>query len=156
MTHPDPVAEVMEPITVSALVRRNIADAFDLFTGQISAWWPLDRFSFGGERALEVHFEAFVGGRFYERYRDGAEHTTGEVLAWDPPNRVIFTWKHDDWVAPTEVEVRFTSEGEGLTRVKLEHRAWERLGLVGQTSREGYANGWPTVVGCYSTLAGAA
>jgi hypothetical protein len=76
----------VDPVRVEARVRRSIDDAFDLFTRDVGAWWPLDRASFGGDRALEVHFEPYVGGRFYERYTDGEEHTGGRVLRWDPPN----------------------------------------------------------------------
>jgi hypothetical protein len=56
----------VDAVRVEARVRRSIDDAFDLFTRDVGAWWPLDRASFGGDRALEVHFEPYVGGRFYE------------------------------------------------------------------------------------------
>ena len=36
----------------------------------------------------------------------------------------------------------FAADGEG-TRVDLEHRGWERLGLDGDEARESYLNGWP-------------
>jgi uncharacterized protein YndB with AHSA1/START domain len=29
---------------------------------------------------------------FYERTPDGAEHDWGEVLAWEPPRRLVSTW----------------------------------------------------------------
>jgi uncharacterized protein YndB with AHSA1/START domain len=146
----------VEPVRMTVRVRRNIEDAFDLFTRDIGSWWPLDKASFGGERASELHMEPFEGGRFYERYIDGEEHTGGRVLRWEPPRVVAFTWQHDDWAAPTEVEVRFFEEETFLTRVELEHRAWERLGLDGQRMRDMYKNGWPTVIGCYASFAGAA
>jgi uncharacterized protein YndB with AHSA1/START domain len=146
----------VDPVRVEARVRRSIDDAFDLFTRDVGAWWPLDRASFGGDRALEVHFEPYVGGRFYERYTDGEEHTAGRVLRWDPPNCVAFTWQHDEWPAPTEVDVRFVVEAALVTRVELEHRAWNRLGDRAAQMREMYNNGWPTVIGCFESLAGAA
>ena len=103
-----------------------------------------------------VILEPFVGGRFYERYDDGEEHTIGEVLAWDRPRAVTFTWRHDEWVAPTEVTVRFVAEDGSVTRVEVEHRAWERLGTAAGESREQYANGWPTVLACFARVAGEA
>ena len=145
-----------EPVRVTVRVERAIEDAFALFTRDVGSWWPLDRASFGGDRASEVHFEPFEGGRFYERYTDGEEHTGGHVLRWEPPDLLAYTWRHDDWSAPTEVEVRFFAEGPELTRVELEHRAWERLGELAEPMRDMYRNGWTTVISCYVSYAGAA
>jgi len=146
----------VEPVRVTVRVRRNIEDAFDLFTRDIGAWWLLDKASFGGDRAFELHMEPFVGGRFFERYVDGEEHTGGRILRWEPPTLVAYTWQHDDWSAPTDVEVRFVEEEPSLTRVELEHRAWERLGPVAERMRDMYNNGWPTVITCYASYARAA
>jgi uncharacterized protein YndB with AHSA1/START domain len=149
-------AQEVEPVRITVRVRRNIVDAFDLFTTDIGSWWPLDKASFGGDRASELHFEPFAGGRFYERYIDGEEHTGGRVLRWEPPRLLAYTWQHDDWSAPTEVEVRFFEEEPSLTRVELEHRAWERLEAVAHRMRDMYNNGWPTVMTCFASFAGAA
>ena len=153
MTPAEPSAHEVEPLRVTVRVRRDIEDAFDLFTRDIGSWWPLDKASFGGDRASEVHFEPFVGGRFYERYTDGEEHTGGRVLRWEPPKLIAYTWQHDDWSAHTEVEVRFFAEEPLLTRVELEHRAWERLGPIADQMRDAYNNGWPTVMACYESFA---
>lgn len=156
MTSSEPRAHDVEPVRVTVRVRRNVQDAFDLFTRDIGCWWPLDKASFGGDRACELHMEPFVGGRFYERYIDGEEHTGGRVLRWEPPGLLAFTWQHDDWSAPTEVEVRFFEEESSFTRVELEHRAWERLGPVADQMRDMYNNGWPTVITCFASFAGPA
>lgn len=155
MTTP-PAQEGIRPIRLTARVKRNQADAFDLFTTGMSKWWPLDRFSFDTSRSQEVNIEPFAGGRLYERYRDGREHTIGEVLRWDRPASVVFTWRHDDWAAPTEIEVSFVPENATVTRVEVEHRAWDRLGPVGTELREMYGNGWPTVFECFTSAAGPA
>jgi uncharacterized protein YndB with AHSA1/START domain len=156
MTSSEPSARHAEPVHMIVRVRRNIEDAFDLFTRDVGSWWPLDKASFGGARASELHFEPFVGGRFFERYLDGEEHTGGRVLRWQPPKLLTFTWQHDDWSDATEVEVRFFEEEPSLTRVELEHRAWERLGPVADQMRDMYNNGWPTVMTCFASFAGAA
>ena len=156
MTPPEPSRQDVEPVRMTVRVRRNIEDAFDIFTRDIGSWWPLDKASFGGDRASELHFEPYVGGRFYERYKDGEEHTGGRVLRWEPPRLVAYTWQHDDWSAPTEVEVKFIEEGPTVTRVELEHRAWERLGDLADRMRDMYNNGWPTVITCFASFAGAA
>ena len=80
MTPSDPRRASIEPVRATARVPRSVEDAFDMFTRDVGAWWPLDRATFGGERADEIHFEPFVGGRFYERYTDGQEHAVGRIL----------------------------------------------------------------------------
>jgi len=138
----------MEPIRLSATLRRPADEAFRLFTEGIGEWWPSDRgYSFGGNRLKAVCLEPFAGGRFYERYTDGEEFEVGRVIACDPPQRIVFTWK-GRWSEPTEVEVRFTPEGS-TTRIELEHRGWERLGASAEQSRSSYLNGWPTVLQRY-------
>lgn len=135
----------MEPIRVSATVRRPAVEAFQLFTTGIGEWWPSNRgYSFGGDRLEEVCLEAFAGRRLYERYTDGEEFEVGRVLSCEPPRRIVFTWQSRGR-EPTEVEVRFTQVGSG-TRVDLEHRGWERLGASAEESRRAYRNGWPTVL----------
>jgi uncharacterized protein YndB with AHSA1/START domain len=156
MTPPEPSPQDIEPVRMTVRVRRNIEDAFDLFTRDIGSWWPLDKASFGGDRASELHFEPYVGGRFYERYKDGQEHSAGRVLRWEPPRLVAYSWQHDDWSAPTEVEMRFIDEEPGVTRVELEHRAWDRLGDLADRMRNMYNSGWPTVITCFASFAGAA
>ena len=81
-------------------------------------------------------FEEQVGGRIYERHADGGEGEWGRVLAWEPPARFVMSWYpgNDDSKA-TELEVRFTAEGDG-TRVDLEHRGWEILADEGQETRD--------------------
>jgi uncharacterized protein YndB with AHSA1/START domain len=75
------------------------------------------------------------------------------VLARDPPIGFTIAWKVDpDAVAATEVDVRFTADGDG-TRVVLEHRHWERLGAAAAESRGSYAGGWEMVLGRYAAHA---
>ncbi|HEX7263512.1 MAG TPA: SRPBCC domain-containing protein [Candidatus Dormibacteraeota bacterium] len=138
----------IEPIRLEVTVRRSLEDAFSQFTTRMNAWWPTDRFTFGPGRSPEVLMDHYVGGRFYERYSDGDEFTIGEVLAWEPPHRVVFTWS-GRWAQPTEVTVQFTSKEPLVTRVQLEHAGWERLGGQGLERRNEYANGWPTVLAVF-------
>lgn len=139
---------VIEPIRLEVTVRRPIEEAFRQFTGRISEWWPTQQYSFGPDRSPEVLMEPYAGGRFYERYKDGGEFTVGEVLRWEPPRRVVFTW-HGVWDAATEVSVLFTPVEPSVTRVQLVHAGWERLGGIGQERRDQYLNGWPAVLAAF-------
>lgn len=154
MSEPAGAADLAaEPIRLSARVSQPVAEAFRLFTDGIGDWWPSHQgFSYGGDRAKEVHLEAVAGGRFFERYTDGEEFEIGRVLVCEPPKRIVFTWQ-GRWPAVTEVDVRFVSEGS-TTRVDLEHRGWERFGSSAAERRTAFANGWPTVFSRYCETAG--
>lgn len=135
----------------SMTVERSPDEAFHLFTEGIATWWPLETHSIGkdGVPPETVVLEGREGGRLYERMADGAESSWGEILAWEPSSRVVISWHvNPEWPAATEIEVRFSPEGDG-TRVDFEHRGWERLGEQAEEARAGYTKGWESVLGRY-------
>jgi uncharacterized protein YndB with AHSA1/START domain len=139
--------KVTRSVTVSAPPER----AFRAFTEEIGAWWPLsDGFAFAGDRWQDMLMEGREGGRLYERSRDGRDFHIGTVKVYDPPSRLVFTWGEatEEWAGPTEVEVRFTAEGEA-TRVDLEHRGFERIGEAADETSRTYEEGWVAVLGRY-------
>jgi len=71
---------LLEPVRQSVRVRRPIAAAFELFTRDIGTWWPVDTHHLRGD-VIGVVFECRLGGRIYERCRDGQTADWGEVLA---------------------------------------------------------------------------
>lgn len=139
-------------VTGNIRVEAPPSAAFELFTAGIGGWWPLDHFSYGGSRAQTIVLEGRPGGRFYELFDDGDELEVGTVLACEPPDLIVFTWWAPGWPAAAEVEVTFTGEGAG-TRVNVEHRAFERLGPEGQAIADGFAGGWPGVLGAFAAAA---
>lgn len=148
----------IQPLRVEVTVRRPQADAFRLFTEGMGSWWPLATHSVGQEKAETCQLEGRVGGRLFERLEDGSEKSWGQVLTWDPPGRVSFTW-HPGREPETaqEVEVSFHAAGDGETRVELVHRGWERYGEGAAEMRDQYETGWGYVLGeCYAGTAGAA
>ncbi|HEY8487447.1 MAG TPA: SRPBCC domain-containing protein [Thermaerobacter sp.] len=129
----------------SVVVRGPVEAVFTRFTAGIGQWWPLDQFSYGGDRSADLVLEGRAGGRFYERFRDGEEHEIGRVLVYEPPYRVVFTWNQANWAGPTQVEVRFFPEGDA-TRVELEHRGWDELGEAGAATQRAFAGGWGVIL----------
>ncbi len=121
-------APVLADIRVAAAPER----AFEVFTTGTTRWWN-PRHSIGSSPLKDVVIEPRVGGRFFERGADNSECDWGKVLVWEPPSRVVLAWQlNGDWkfdpALITEVEVRFAADGEGFTRVSLEHRKLEALG----------------------------
>jgi hypothetical protein len=139
----------IQPVRRAVTVERPLEDAFRVFTEGLGAWWPVATHSIAKDAIETVVMEGRAGGRLYERTTGGAESDWGRMLVWEPPRRVAFEWHITG--TPTEVEVRFTPEGD-RTRVELEHRGFERL-EDGAARRESYNNGWVTVLGRYAEAA---
>ena len=144
----------IEPVQVAIEVRRGIEEAFRVFTTEIAAWWPVAGHSVEPDRVEAVVLEGRLGGRLYERWHDGGEVDWGRVVAWEPPQRLVLSWKpNPERKAATEVEVRFVAVEPDHTRVELEHRGWERLGDLGPEARASYDGGWPGVLDSYAGTA---
>ena len=138
-----------EPVRKRFRVGLSPEEAFGRFTEGIAEWWPLGTNSVGGADAETCAFEGREGGRLFERSRDGSEAVWGTVLAWDPPQRVVFTW-HAGRSPDTaqEIEVTFTPEGRD-THVVLTHGNWDVLGEGAEGARRVYAFGWTAVLARY-------
>jgi uncharacterized protein YndB with AHSA1/START domain len=147
-------------------VRRSIVveapqdRAFAVFTEGMTTWWPIDSYSIGSKPMAEAVVEPRAGGRWFERAADGTECDWGRVLAWEPPARVVLEWQISaDWQPDpeihTEVEVRFTAEGERRTRVDLEHRGLESFGGRAEQMRAvfGSDDGWNGLLGRFAAKA---
>lgn len=144
MTRPAPVLRATH-VTLPADV------AFRVFTEQLGAWWPLTTHGCFGADSAGVAFE---GGLLVERSLTGERATWGEVLAWEPPHRLLVTWHPGRAEGPaTQVEVRFVAV-DGGTRVELAHSGWQALPDGGVAARARYSgrNAWGTVLDHYTDL----
>jgi uncharacterized protein YndB with AHSA1/START domain len=118
--------------------------AFATWTDRLGVWWPAGKTVSGAPDA--VTFEPYVGGRIVETGPDGTEHTWGEVLAWEPPHRLSFTWHL--FFAPaeaTEVELLFRPAGDA-TVVQLTQSGFDRLGSPGDARRDDTRTAWSMLV----------
>lgn len=117
--------------TVSVTVAVTQAVAFDVFTRETDLWWRRGpRFRFG-RRPGVLSFEPLLGGRLFESFESESGthvHEVGRVTVWEPPSRLVFTWRNVNFVddESTEVEVVFAPTETG-TLVKVEHRGWGAL-----------------------------
>lgn len=140
----------IEPVRATATVHRAIDEAFAVFTEDIGRWWPVGSHSVGtAADVAETVLEREIGGRFYERWHDGTTHVRGQVLAWEPPSRVVLAWATP---GDTEVAVEFEAFGPTTTKLRLEHRGWERLAEGAAEERAPYDEGpgaWSGVLTCF-------
>lgn len=137
-------------ISSSIVVGAPIDKAFNVFTEDMASWWPPEHHILEGQLA-EMVVEPRVGGRLYDVSTDGRECHWGRVLAYEPPTRFVFSWDinlewkiENDPAKTSEVEIRFSPEGEARTRVDLVHRHLDRHGPGWESMREGVSNpeGW--------------
>ncbi len=152
--------------TAQAVVRRHIVvaapidRAFTVFTERFGDFKPKEHNLLGAPIA-ETVFEPKVGGHIYDRAADGTECRWARILAYDPPDRVVFSWDigptwqlEDDPENASEVEVTFVAEAPDRTRVQLEHRHLDRHGPGWPSLSDGIAHddGWPLYLSNFAAL----
>ena len=145
------------PVRKSVLVQASPERAFEVFTSAIDRWWPKSH-GIGAAPILETIIETFVGGRWYTKCADGSEAVVGHVRVWQPGQRFVVSWEISAGWKPdareqfaSEVDVRFVADFAGGTRVELEHRDFERMGVPdGETMRKGVDGGWPGLLALFA------
>lgn len=152
--------------TADIVVRRHIVvqapieRAFTVFTERFGDFKPPEH-NLLRAALTETVFEPKVGGHIYDRAVDGSECRWARILAYDPPDRIVFSWDISPaWQLETdpdntsEVEVTFFAEALDRTRVQLEHRHLDRHGPGWQGVRDGVDGdeGWPLYLARYATL----
>ena len=155
MTQARPVT-IRHDIVVNAPVDR----AFRVFTEQFGDFKPPEH-NLLSVPIAETVFEPRVGGHIFDRGVDGSLCKWARILAYEPPDRVVFSWDigptwqlESDAARTSEVEVRFTAESAERTRVELEHRHIERHGEGWESVAAGVDGdaGWPLYLGRYAGL----
>ena len=141
------VPEVHRQVVVDV----SVDEAFRVFTERFGEIKPKEHNLMGSPIADTV-VEPRVGGHIYDRAEDGSECRWARILAFDPPDRVVFSWDigptwqlETDLENASEVEVTFHPEGDGRTRVELVHRHLDRHGPGWESLADGVADdqGWP-------------
>jgi uncharacterized protein YndB with AHSA1/START domain len=154
MTTQTSATSVQTQIVVEASIER----AFRVFTEDFDRIKPREHNLLEVEIA-ETVLEPRVGGHIYDRGVDGTECRWARVLAYEPPERIAFSWDispqwqlESDPEKASEVEVRFVSEAPDRTRVELEHRNLDRHGDGWEGMREGVSGdqGWPLYLSRYA------
>jgi uncharacterized protein YndB with AHSA1/START domain len=151
-------ASVRNEIVVEAPIER----AFQVFVEEFDRIKPREHNMLAVD-IEETVFEPRVGGHIYDRGVDGTECRWARVLAYEPPDRLVFTWDispywqiETDLERASEVEVRFIAESPERTRLELEHRHLDRHGEGWEGLREGVEadQGWPLYLQRYADVVG--
>ena len=132
--------------------------AFRSFAEHLDRWWPRE-YTWSGDVLQAIGIEPRPDGLCYERGPHGFRCDWGRVLVWEPPARLVFAWQIGprrepvpDPLRASEVEVRFEHDGQGGTRVRLEHRGFDRHGTGADEYRAALASprGWPYILARYA------
>ena len=147
-------------VSRQVVVNAPQAKAFAAFTGRFGEFKPPEHNLLAAPIA-ETVFEPRAGGHIYDRAADGSECRWARILAFDPPDRVVFSWDisprwtiETDQAQTSEVEVRFYAESPTRTRLELEHRHLDRHGPGWEAVTDGVdgAEGWPLYLDRYAAL----
>ncbi|MDT5039406.1 MAG: hypothetical protein QOE51_391 [Actinoplanes sp.] len=142
------------------VVQVPIDRAFAVFTERFGDFKPPEH-NLLGVAIAETVFEPKVGGHIYDGGVDGSECRWARVLAYEPPDRVVFSWDiSPQWQVETdpdntsEVEVTFVAEAPQRIRVELGHRHLDRHGPGWQSVGDGVAHdeGWQLYLARYAAL----
>jgi uncharacterized protein YndB with AHSA1/START domain len=147
-------------IKLEIVVQAPVERAFAVFVEDFDRIKPREHNLLDVDVA-ETVLEPRVGGHIYDRGVDGSGCRWARVLAYEPPDRIVFSWDvsprwrlETDPGRASEVEVRFVAETPERTRVELEHRHLDRHGEGWESARDGVAGdgGWPLYLGRYVEL----
>jgi uncharacterized protein YndB with AHSA1/START domain len=161
-TATDPTTDV--PVRRSVRVKTSPERAFRVFAEDFDSWWPRTH-HIGKSPMKKAILEPAAGGRCYTEQEDGTECDWGRVLVWDPPRRLVLAWQithqwgfEPDLGKASEVEIRFVREGDGTTRVDLEHRNFQKHGEGWPSMRKSVDSegGWGTLLDLYAKHAAGA
>lgn len=115
-------------VLVSLRVRARPDRAFEVFTREIALWWQpnqLIRITDVGGEVLAL--DAREGGALTATTPNGDVFEIGRITVWEPPSRLVFSWRQQSFRPDqtTEVDIRFESVGDGETRVTVQHFGWD-------------------------------
>lgn len=129
-------------VLVALRVPVPAARAFTAFTAEIATWWqPNGLFPFTEGRTGTLAFEPGPDGRLVETYGDGSSFVVGHIRTWEPPHRLVLSWRQASFAPDqeTELHVRFDEVDDDptgpadpagstvQTRVTVEHVGWDRI-----------------------------
>jgi uncharacterized protein YndB with AHSA1/START domain len=115
-------------VYVALRVKASPERAFQAFVDEIGAWWRPSPLFQTTPRPGRLSFESGEGGRLIETREGGKVFEIGKIQVWEPPRRLVFSWRQANFPLDlhTEVEVGFEAVGDE-TRVSVEHRGFDRV-----------------------------
>lgn len=132
------LGDVSKTVTVAA----GVEDAFALLVERPDEWLPPGHSFLKDPEVIAI--EPRVGGRYYERGADGTEIVHGVVVTFEPPHRLVMTWRmgadwrptpDDEHASLTEFAFSADPDTPNTTRVVLTHSELDRHGTAAAAIR---------------------
>ncbi|MEE1622413.1 SRPBCC domain-containing protein [Zafaria sp. Z1313] len=123
--------------------------AFEGFTEYLHLWWPVARYSAFGSGT----HPAFEDGVVAEEGEDGRRYVWATVEDFTVPTRLSLSFQMAlEQHPPSALVLAFQAEGDGSTRMVLDHAGWAG-GAAGWEQYRKY-DGWPEILGYYARFMG--
>ena len=140
-------------VSEKIIIHAPVTHVFDVFTRELGDWWPPD-LTFSGADFQAAGSEHLQGGNWFEVNRSGIRTDWGEVLVWQPPERVILSWRvsvtrtQEPPDKASQVEFRFQVAEPDSTEVLVQHSNFARHGKAAEAMRAGMASdaGWRAIL----------
>lgn len=115
-------------VYVALRVKATPEQAFAAFVEEIGAWWRPSPLFQTTPRPGRLSFEPGEDGRLIETREGGKVFEIGKIRAWEPPRRLVFSWRQASFPLDlrTEIEVGFEAVGDE-TRISIEHRGFDQV-----------------------------
>ena len=96
-------------VYVALRVKATPDQAFAAFVEDIGQWWRPNILFQTTPRPGVLSFEPGEGGRLIETRAGGKVFEIGLIVSWEPPRRLVFSWRQASFPPDlhTEVEVGF-------------------------------------------------
>jgi uncharacterized protein YndB with AHSA1/START domain len=115
-------------VYVALRVKATAERTFAAFVEEIGAWWRPSLLFETTPRAGRLSFEPGPDGRLIETRAGGKVFEIGRIRVWEPPHRLVFSWRQANFPIDLHTEVEVTFEGVGEeTRVSVEHRGFDQV-----------------------------
>jgi len=138
-----------EPVVKCVRVDCPIHDAFVSFTARIDLWWPAAHRRF---RESVMVLEPWTGGGFFEKSADGQEIRLGDVLRFEPPHALAYTWFPGAIQKPTLVQVSFAEEPEAVLVIVSHSEGQSGLGDEWPMRALKFKASWDVVLPAYGSF----
>ena len=138
----------LEPIVHQLTLRCSPAAAFYAYA-HIGDWWHPD-YTSNATTLATVVIEPRVGGRVFERHRDGHVVEWGRVTLWAPPRVLAYaTHLAQPPETPSEILVMFEATANGCS-VRFEHGGWTEA----TSAQRAKFGDWPLLLRRFAAVAG--
>jgi uncharacterized protein YndB with AHSA1/START domain len=138
-----------EPVVKSVRVDCPIHDAFLSFTARIDLWWPTSHRRF---RSSVMVLEPWTGGGFFEKSADGQDVRLGDVLRFEPPHTLAYTWFPGAIAKPTLVRVNFVEEPEAVLVTVTHTEGESALGDEWPQRAVKFTKSWEVVLPAFASF----